>query len=180
MSRYYCTTCHEKSFFSKSSFNPLIFIILICFYIFPGVLYLLFTFGGKCCSNCGKKTLIPLTSAILKNTDNLTELQNAKDFESKDNTKCIYCAEIVKKEAVICKHCGSNLRLPKERSEKEVVEPSKDASTLNGIYKSEGLTNSFDIEHDFKEEPKINTLIVEAQAKPVNLLIESLKKKSGE
>ncbi|WP_141686180.1 hypothetical protein [Alishewanella sp. HH-ZS] len=140
---------------------------------------MLLTLGSKCCRNCGKRTLIPVTSAILKNTDNLTELQNAKVSESKDNTKCMYCAEIIKKEAVICKHCGSNLRIPKEIPEKEVMEPSKDTSTPKRDYKSDGLFNKLEIEHDYKEEPKSNTLIVEPQAKPVNLLIESLKKKSG-
>ena len=38
-------------------------------------------------------------------------------IKSGDNKKCPFCAEVVKKEAVVCKHCGRDL--PKEEIEIE-------------------------------------------------------------
>ena len=49
----------------------------------------------------------PLVSAVfLWTRKDLTEGQALKRGELK---KCLYCSEIIKQEAIKCKHCGANL-----------------------------------------------------------------------
>jgi hypothetical protein len=62
----------------------------------------LYFFGALICS--------PLLAAIAL----LVEGKNVKAVESNaiaagDQKKCPYCAELIKKEAVKCRHCGSDL-----------------------------------------------------------------------
>jgi len=77
--------------------------------------------------------LIGIIAALIasKNTSKVEE----KRIKSGTEKKCPYCAELVKNEAIICKHCGKDL------SAEALAEHIKDLSPLEQL-KHRGITNS--------------------------------------
>lgn len=76
-----------------SHFLPfMLALILLCFYIIPGLIFIVVYWGKFKCPQCG---------ALDKNIPPKTTYEPMYPEEK----KCRFCAEMVKKEAVICKHC---------------------------------------------------------------------------
>lgn len=72
-------------------------LLLIC-YIIPGIIFIAWGWGKYKCPSCG---------ALAKNAP--TEAKNINAAKPAEEKKCPFCAEIVKAEAIKCKHCGSKI-----------------------------------------------------------------------
>ena len=61
----------------------------------------------------GTKIAIPSKTNAGSSTIDMVILGNKKkkDYEQAMLTKCQYCAELIKKEANICKHCGKEIEI---------------------------------------------------------------------
>lgn len=101
--------------------NIFITIILLFFWIIPGIMYMAWRRGGSVCSACGSnnvKLFIPIqkvpmqkqpTPIIVRDAfqNNANHLSNMDgDVELKS---CPFCAEPIRISAIKCKHCGSML-----------------------------------------------------------------------
>ena len=94
--RYYCTQCHTHSNTAKMKGNGWIELVLYLFYILPGVVYSIWRRSGKPngCPTCGHAALIPAGSG---------------EASPDTHVRCPDCAELVRREARKCKHCGCAL-----------------------------------------------------------------------
>ena len=68
----------------------------------------------------------------------LKDTENAKDRcgyehapQSDDETECPFCAEVVKKKAKVCKHCGRDLMIESQRQESRASSPDLSVSDRN-------------------------------------------------
>lgn len=94
--RYYCTQCHTHTNTAKMKGNGWIELVLYFFYILPGVIYSIWRRSGKPngCPTCGHAALIPAGSG---------------EPSPDTHVRCPDCAELVRREARKCKHCGCAL-----------------------------------------------------------------------
>lgn len=95
-SRFYCTNCQTRPSHAVLKGNGWIEFVLYLFYILPGVVYSIWRRSGppNGCPTCGNATLIPAEAA---------------EVSPDTHVKCPDCAELVKREARKCKHCGCAL-----------------------------------------------------------------------
>ena len=102
--RYYCTQCRSHSNTAKMKGNGWIELLLYLFYILPGVIYSVWRRSGKPngCPTCGHATLVPAGVG--------------EDPSPDTHVRCPDCAELVRREARKCKHCGCAL-VPQSQSE---------------------------------------------------------------
>lgn len=94
--RYYCTQCHNHTNNAKMKGNGWIEAILYLFYILPGVIYSIWRRSPKPngCPTCGHAALVPA---------------GAGEPMPDTHVRCPDCAELVRREAKKCKHCGCAL-----------------------------------------------------------------------
>jgi uncharacterized membrane protein len=52
---------------------------------------------------------IGLIIVALMGNQNPTKVKIIQEYSDEDQKKCKYCAELIKKEAIFCKHCKNNL-----------------------------------------------------------------------
>lgn len=129
----FCTSCGHigkpKKKTPGSFFTELLLWIL---FIFPGLIYSIWrlTARKKVCSNCGHPTVIPENSPHAKknlnNTNSVNEsfsvpfaLKKPKTiFDAPDPPqtarKCLFCAELIRPDAIYCKHCKKDLPAPEK------------------------------------------------------------------
>ena len=94
-----CLQCGHRSEMKTwfDHLGPLLLaLILLCFYIIPGLILIAWGWGKYKCSNCG---------ALGKN-------KPVSASVSSKQRSCPFCAEDIRFEAIVCKHCGRDLPQP--------------------------------------------------------------------
>ena len=97
-----CSACGEKGFPSRQTKGSvLIEIILWLCFIVPGLIYSIWRASTRydACARCGSTTLIPVDSPIAATIATSSETR----------VKCPHCAELILREAKVCKHCGRDV-----------------------------------------------------------------------
>ena len=63
------------------------------------------------CPKCKNKTMIPTHSVMAQNilAKSVSSAAKVAPENDCDDTMCPFCAEVIKKKAILCKHCHSNL-----------------------------------------------------------------------
>jgi len=89
--QYYCPACNMYFPNKAKKGNGWIELILYFFYIAPGIIYSVWrrTGNSDACPKCKSSSLISADAGT--------------------HIKCPECAELVKREAKVCKHCGCRL-----------------------------------------------------------------------
>jgi len=79
-------------------------IVLMLFYVIPGLIFLGWAWGKYKCPKCG---------ALAKNKpyeDQNRGIENISGVVIGQDKQCPYCAETIKAEAIKCRFCGSMLQ----------------------------------------------------------------------
>jgi hypothetical protein len=94
--RYFCTRCRTHTSTAKRKGIGWIEVVLYFFWILPGLIYSIWRRHGEpnACPTCGHAPLI---------------LAESGEISSDTHIRCTDCAELVRREAKKCKHCGCAL-----------------------------------------------------------------------
>lgn len=97
-----CVACGHVGA-TKLRGSTIITVILICFYIIPGLMYMAWRRGGGVCSAC--------SSTNVRLYDPRNRQQQGVQMQSSDinvqQIQCPDCREYIRYDARKCKHCGS-------------------------------------------------------------------------
>ena len=104
MTIIYCNNCKQCGE-SKLKGSTGITVILILFYIIPGIIYMIWRRSGLgICKFCGSSNVIP---ANQKPVQQIQQTANQPIFENVKQINCPDCRELIRFDARKCKHCGS-------------------------------------------------------------------------
>ncbi|MGN7836321.1 Pmp3 family protein [Acinetobacter sp. 22323] len=105
MAIIYCNKCKQCGE-SKLKGSGWITLILILFYIIPGLIYMVWRRSGLGeCKFCGSSDVIPASQKPINQiqTPNISQPL----FENVPHKNCPDCRELIRFDARKCKHCGS-------------------------------------------------------------------------
>ncbi len=94
----------------SSKLNGCFFIVLLCFFIIPGILYLVWAGTQRVytCPKCkAQNSMVPLTAPEAQRILSSSTLHpEEKTTERRVERDCPWCAEPILVVAKVCKHCG--------------------------------------------------------------------------
>lgn len=100
----YCNNCKQCGE-SKLKGSTWITVVLILFYIIPGVIYMIWRRSGLgICKFCASNNVIPDNQKPIQQIPNNQIFQK---FETVKQVNCPDCRELIRFDAKKCKHCGS-------------------------------------------------------------------------
>jgi len=82
---------------------------LFCVVIAPMLVRVIVMSGGTSLGAAFGAFLVPVGSLFMALASNTSEREAVVSGEAGEYKKCPFCAEAVRKEAIKCKHCGSEL-----------------------------------------------------------------------